>query len=107
MVKQTFVFVPPSTLRIAPVSARSSRGLTFVSSVGGDLDHLAAGDEPVAIAVRDDDDGVGDDVTVLGAPRLDLEALADVLERDGVAIGIDVVDLELRGLGLVARRAAA
>ena len=70
--------------------------------VGGcHLDHVGGGDEPVPLAVRDDDDGVSDDVTVLGAPGLDLEALADVLEGDGVAIGVDGVNVELGSLRLV------
>ena len=65
------------------------------------LARVGRAQEPVPLALRDDDDGVRDDVAFLGAPGLDLEPLLHVLEDDDVAIGIDVVNVELRGLGLI------
>jgi hypothetical protein len=68
---------------------------------GRDLDHLAAGDEPVLPAARHDHDRVRGDMTLLGPAGLDLEALLDVLEGEQIAFGVDIVHVQSRGLGLV------
>ncbi len=100
-VKHRVARSPPSTLRMACVSARSSRGFTCTSS---DCSYeILRGEKPVAVAAGHDDDGVGRDSPVLGASGLQAEAPLQIEQRRGVAVGIDPVQLQPRRLGAVRR----
>jgi hypothetical protein len=73
---------------------------SWVVPLGG-FEQIVWGEKPPALAAGYDNDGVGGDPSVFASSGLEVEAVLQFDQCQDIAVGIDEVDVEFGGLGLV------